>query len=161
MTVTLNEIRVRATDNDYPLHLLDRCDTALVLFAAGFHGQQDGIFLADAGLTATCVDRDERRLHDMAAVYPESWQFVATDVFEFADSCEERFDLLSIDPSSNHFQGCADRLKAWCSLARVAVVLGTGVGTRVVAPRGWKITDRRQRSDYLGGVFWTVLEERA
>jgi hypothetical protein len=43
-------------------------------------------------------------------------------------------------------------------MARKAVILGTGVGTEVSAPDGWHVSDVRKRSDYDGGVYWTVLE---
>lgn len=158
VSVTLEEVRVRAATNPYPVELLERCDSALVLFAGGFLGAQDGIFIADAGLTATCVDIRPSLLHDMAAVYPASWEFVVADAFDYARECDERFDLVSIDCPSGSFAQCAEALPLWCSLARVAVVLGTGRHTAVVAPDGWAVTERSWRSRFSGGVYWTVVE---
>ena len=37
-------------------------------------------------------------------------------------------------------------------------VIGTGVTTWVEPPVGWRITDRRKRTDHDGGVYWTVVE---
>lgn len=157
VSVTLAEIR-RSADGTYPKGLLDACDTALVLFAAGFYGRQDGIFIADAGITATCVDIRPQRLRDMAAVYPGSWEFFVDDAYEFAALTERRWDLVSIDCPSGAFVRCAELVGLWCSLARVAVVLGTGKGTVVEPPEGWRVTDVIQRSQFSGGVYWSVLE---
>jgi hypothetical protein len=66
--------------------------------------------------------------------------------------------VVTLDPWTNQFQRCADNLQAWCWLARHAVVLGTGHSTDVTAPAGWRVADVRKRSEYDGGVFWTVLE---
>lgn len=155
---TLDAIRERAAANPYPVELLEHCNTALVLFASGFLGAQDGIFIADAGIAATCVDIRENLLDEMAAVYPPSWEFVVSDAFAYAENCDERFDLVSIDCPSGLFAECAEALPLWCSLARVAVVLGTGRDTVVVPPDGWHVAERRQRSRFAGGVYWTVLQ---
>jgi hypothetical protein len=159
VSVTLMDIRERSTHNPYPVDLLSGCRSALVLFAAGFHGAQDGIFLADAGLEATCVDENPDRLHEMAAVYPASWEFVVADAFEFAEACDERYDIVSVDCPTSLFDRCAEETPLWCSLARVAVVLGTGARTSPpVVPDGWEMTWQIRRSSFAGGVFWTVLE---
>lgn len=159
VSVTIDDIRGRAAANSYPVELLEHCDTALVLFASGFLGAQDGIFIADAGIAATCVDIRENLLDEMAAVYPASWEFVAADAFEYAEACDERFDLVSIDCPSGAFLQCAEALPLWCSLARVAVVLGSGIRAQIFnPPDGWKVTSRITRSRFAGGTFWTVLE---
>jgi hypothetical protein len=49
-------------------------------------------------------------------------------------------------------------LPEWCALANRAVVLGYGVDTVVEAPAGWEVTERLRRSDFLGGVWWAVVE---
>jgi hypothetical protein len=158
---TLAEVRAAAVgDESYPIGLLERCDTALMLFAAGFHGRQDAIFAADAGLVATCVDVDRKRLQEMAAIYPGSWEFVVADAFEFASESAGSWDLVSVDCPSGAFDVCAELAPRWCSLARVAVVIGTGRKTIVAEPYGWQVTDVRRRSDFAGGVYWTVLEPR-
>lgn len=160
MSVTLAEIRVRA-DGTYPVEVLEHCRSALILFSSAFLGAQDGIFIADAGLTATCVDIRPERLNDMAAIYPSSWAFVVADAFDYAEACDQRFDLVSIDCPTNLFDRCAEMVDVWCGLACRAVILGTGRDTIVATPpEGWSVSGRVRRSDFKGGVFWTVLEPR-
>lgn len=157
--LSLDRIREPEAAPRYPRHLLQGCETALVLFAAGFHGRQDAIWIADAGLTATCVDVDAERLQEMADMYPEDWKFVAGDAFEFAAAATGyQWDIVSLDPFTNLIQDCADLLPLWCHLARRAVVLGTTGGTSFVSPAGWRVTEELPRSAFNGGVFWTVLQ---
>lgn len=148
---------VKSTDDAYPVHVLDGITDALVLFAAGFHGRNDCVWLARAGVRATCVDTDGKKLTEMVAIYPEDWTFITADVYRF--NVGRTWDLVSVDPYTTQFQECADRIDDWCELARRTVVIGTGVGTEVDPPAGWEITDVRARSGFQGGVFWTVLEK--
>ena len=156
-SVSLANIRDSA-DNTYPVSVLEGCETALLLFSAGFFGSQEAIFVADAGLTATCVDIRPKRLHEMAAVYPSGWEFLVDDAFDFAETTERQWDVVSVDCPSGAFQRCADMVYVWCGLALRAVVLGTGPSSSVTAPAGWRITSVQKRSDYRGGTYWTVLE---
>ena len=110
----------------FPRHVLDGCETALVLFAAGFHARQDATWVADAGLQATRVDTDAKRLGEMVLAYPEGWEYVHGDVFGYAEmrgapgpSCR-----------STRQRPCSDAAPAsrpvWCELANQAVLLGSG-----------------------------------
>lgn len=155
-TVTLDDLRDLDAGAAYPGFVLDGAETALVLFAAGFLGRQDAYWIADAGLRARCVDEDAEKLAEMRDLYPADWSWRAADVWSWSDP--KVYDVVSLDPWTQDFQRCADMVGKWCSLARRAVVLGTGVTTTVLAPTGWQVTDARKRSDYDGGVFWTVLE---
>ncbi len=159
---TLEEIRNDEAGFAYPRAILDGCESALVLFAAGFHGRQDAFWIANAGLTATCVDTDAGRLMEMRSVYPDGWEFFTDNAYEFvsviADTTDLKWDVVSVDCPSGAFDRCAELVGDWCRLATRAVILGTGKTTSVSAPVGWEITDRRKRSTYDGGVFWTVLE---
>jgi hypothetical protein len=155
--VTLDSIRAQGSA-PFPTEALEGSTTALVLFAAAFHGRQDAIHIADANLTATCVDTDAHKLGEMVLAYPERWEYVTGDAFEYALRTERQWDVVTLDPPSNLFQDCADRLPVWCRLARRAVMLGTGKTTRVEAPEGWAVTGTLWRSVFLGGVYWTVLE---
>lgn len=156
--MTLEMVRAGAAPGLYPRHVLDGCETALVLFAAAFHGQQDAVWMADAGLKATCVDVDAARLNEMAVAYPDGWEYVVGDAFEYAMLTERRWDVVSVDCPTNLFGRCAEMLPVWCLLAGRAVVLGTGVGTEVDPPGGWRITGTVPRSQFQGGVYWTVIE---
>jgi len=143
----------------YPRHVLKGCETALILFAAGFHGRQDGYWIARAGLQATCVDHDERLLGEMQAVYPRGWDFIVADAYAWVESAVGKWDVVSIDCPSGHFDRCADLLPTWTRLASRAVILGAGPDhDRIVEPAGWPVTEIRFRSMYEGGVYWAVLE---
>ena len=158
--VSLEAICDLAAGDAYPRDLLAGCDTALVLFAAGFHGRQDAYWIQDAGLEATCVDLDADRLLEMQRLYPRSWKFRQAEAFEYAATTRERFDLVSIDCPTGAFQRCATLLELWCSLARLVVVLGCGPDTYLEPHLGWAVTDMRKRSDFKGGVYWAVLERQ-
>jgi hypothetical protein len=145
-------------DQSYPTHLLPDCETALVLFAAAWHGRQDAVFCADAGLTATCVDLDDLRLDEMARLYPDDWTFVCADACDFAEQTSGQWDIVSLDCFTNDFRRCAELLPLWCDLARKVVVLGTGPGVALSVPDGWRLSGLRHRSDFAGGVYWAVLE---
>ncbi len=146
------------TDTSFPVGVLDGCETALVLFAAGFGGVQDARHIAEAGLRATCVDIRIKLLLEMRASYPEDWNFIVADAFDFADETNRIWDIVTADPFTGQFEQAARALPAWCELARKTVVLGTGTETEPVVPDGWEVTDRIRRSDYKGGVYWTVVE---
>lgn len=155
---TLEELRT--SDANFPHEALIGCQTALILFAAGFYGKQDAFWIAEAGLQGTCVDSDETRLLEMREVYPEGWQFLTGDAYEFASGpwSWRRWDVVTLDPWTQDFARCADNIQAWCRLARTAVIIGTGTETILCPPDGWRVAQVRQRSTYAGGVFWTLLE---
>lgn len=153
---TLEELRT--SDANFPHEALIGCQTALILFAAGFYGKQDAFWIADAGLHGTCVDLDESKLLEMREVYPGDWEWQLMDAYDFADRTERQWDVVVLDPWTQDFTRCADNIQAWCRLARTAVIIGTGVETVLTPPDGWKMSQVRQRSTYAGGVFWTVLE---
>lgn len=141
----------------YPTDKLVGLETALILFSAAFGGMNDCAWIADAGLRATCVDLDGERLDEMREQYPDGWEFVRLDAYEFA-AVDAQWDVVSCDPFTNEFDRCADNVEAWCRLARHVVILGTGTHTVVEPPAGWKVTAKVKRSEYAGGVYWTVVE---
>lgn len=150
--------QIRAQAGPYPSDLLDGCESGLLLFAGGFHGRNDGIWFADAGMWATCVDIRPGGLEAMEAVYPDDWEYVVEDVFQFAEQAFAKWDVVSVDPFTGMFDRCAELAHVWCRLATRAVVLGCGHETAVSAPEGWRITRMVQRSQFRGGVFWAVME---
>ncbi len=153
---TLDEVR-DPDDRSYPVNVLRGQRLALVLFAAAWYGMQDAYYVAKAGLKATCVDIRPDNLPDMARLYPDGWEFVEADVYEFVRQTTDRWDVVSVDCPSGHFQRCADLLPTFCDLARSAVVLGSGAVTSVRPPGGWRVSGRNRRSLMYGGVYWTVL----
>lgn len=156
--LTLAEIGADIDETLFPRGVLTGRDDALLLFAAGFLGKQDGYFVAKAEMAATCVDIRTDLLEQMAAVYPIDWEFVTADAYEYAERTKRRWDVVSVDCPSNQFDRCAESVGLWCSLARHAVVLGTSGRTDLVAPAGWDVTERRLRSMNYGGTYWAVLE---
>lgn len=162
--VTLERIRAGA-DPTFPAARLQGLETALLLFAGGFQGRNDGIHVADAGLRAVCVDVRPEGLEAMEAVYPDDWTYVVDDVFDYVEAelelegvVDVRYDVVVVDSPTGAFDRCAELVWAWARLARRLVVLGTGADTSVTAPDGWRIVEVTQRSGFRGGVYWTVLE---
>lgn len=139
-------------------------ETAFVGFCAAFDGVQDAAHIADAGLHAVCVDRDQEKLAEMSEHYPEDWALVTADVYDYAQRCISaglKYDIVSLDPFTSQMQECADRLDLWTQLATRMIVLGTGRDTWLPLDLdGWEITDTLQRSRLNGGVYWTVLERQ-
>lgn len=156
VAVMLDAVRERSADV-YPRTYLDGCRSALVVFAAAFMGAQDAIWIHDAGLTATCIDNDADRLDRMQGLYPAGWEFLQVDAYEWLETAKGAWDVVSVDSPTGHFDRCAERVGVFCKLARSLVVLGIGTDTHVEAPDGWEIVDCIKRSDYEGGVFWSVL----
>jgi len=152
----------RHADNQesFPQHLLEGCEDALILFSSAFNGAQDAIWILDAGLTGTCVDIDIDALNRMEELYPTDWTFILTDAYQYVGQVSQQWDIVTVDCPTGQFDRAADFISLFCHRAKKAVILGTGVGTKVQAPEGWEITDRRRRSSYDGGVFWTVLERK-
>lgn len=153
---------IHISDDIYPTETLSGLATAFVGFCGGFDGRQDCAHIAASGLEAVCVDRSAARLEGMRDLYPSSWRFIEADVYEYADqryAQGARYDVVSLDPYTNQFQECADHVELWCSLARVAVIMGTGRQTTLKRPSGWDEHERLRRSGYQGGTYWTVLEK--
>lgn len=131
----------------------------MILFAAAFLGRQDAVWIAHGRMIGTCVDIDHAKLGEMVLAYPEGWEYVHGDAFEYATQTERQWDVVSIDCPTNHFDRCAGMMDVWCRLARRAVVLGCGPDTEIVAPDGWALTERRHRSNHLDGIYWAVIEK--
>lgn len=156
--VTLDAVRAHA--GVFPTDLLAGNETALLLFAGGFHGENDGIHFADAGIAATCVDILPDGLEVMRGIYPDSWEFVQADAFAFASLTDRRWDSVCVDSPTVLFERVEGALEAFSALARRLLIVGVGwaqVG-RISAPVGWQVVRRIRRSGYRGGVFWLVME---
>lgn len=152
---TLDDLQRQA--RPYPAHLLPETGTALGLFAAGFHGWNDCIHFARKGLQTTCVDIDQDKLLEMAAVYPEGWEFRVDDAWEFAErsALEGReWDVVSVDP---FFGDAAERawetLYLWVTLAKSMVTLTVKSDTQLNTPDGWT-SSFYPRSD---NAAWLVM----
>lgn len=153
---TLEHVAMEA--RPYPTHLLEGCETGLVLFAAAFLGHNDAIHFAEAGIQTTCVDIDGERLEQMADLYPAEWHFLAGDAWEFAANAgENRWDAVSVDTFSGDamYRSLAS-LELWCSLARQVVTstITAEATDRYRTPDGWMAS----LSTRATGVYWLVLE---
>ena len=146
----------------YPTDLLARYETALILFAAGFYGKNDGAWIADAGIKATCVDSDKTTLREMKRHYPKDWLFVHGDAFKWATDCPYQYDLLSIDPPMQYSMSCLVYLEQWEKLAKKTIVLGTQRSTIIdwdlnPAHPGWAVDEVMYRNE---DSLWLVLQRK-
>lgn len=139
---------------------LEGYSTALCLFCAEWHGRQDAYWIAQHGMVGTCVDLNAKHLEEMRAVYPEGWEFIEADAYEWTAETERTWDVVTMDPWTGQFDRCAELLPRWCSLAEKVVVLGFGGYRRTdpVAPEGWHLEHKILRSDYKGGIYWLVFK---
>jgi len=112
-------------------------------------------------LRSTVVDVDGERLGKMRQLYPETWEFVEADAWEWAQAAAREdlwFDAVSVDT----FTGDAElralevrNLELWTDLARKVVtvtVTSARIGSYVV-PEGWRSVLHVRAP----GVFWLVL----
>ena len=172
---TLRDIRDERSRALYPTDLLGQADSALLLFAAGMHGANDGIWIHDAKIPhVTAVDLDGDKLATMAKLYGTNngWKFIDADVYAWVSwerNAADRavYDLVSVDPQISQAGQCLDWLPAWCSLAHQTVVLGI-MQTQVdehdlyslnyaLTPRGWYCDRVTRRNDT---AHWAVFRKQ-
>ena len=159
-SVILESVR-NIADDTYPKERLVGIGSALMCFCAAFMGRQDCIWVADAGITATAVDHELEHVELMQKAYPDDWEFVTADVYDYAAKRYAEgmsYDLVSLDPSSNQFAEAAALCALWCGIADKLVIMGTGEETELDPPFGWREVDRVFRSGKYGGSYWAVLE---
>lgn len=144
--------------HEFPVDVLEGCETALVLFAAAFGGAQDAAFIRDAGLRAVCVDTNDDALAAMTSDYPPDWHFATADAFSFCGwPIGEPWDVVTLDPfCGDMMDRTIDHLPDFCKLARKAVICGTD-GRQLRPPVGWRVRSKMWRTSHDGGVYWTVL----
>lgn len=143
----------------YPTHLLEGCETGLVLFAAAFLGHNDAIHFAMAGMRSFCVDNDSPRLAEMRDIYPDDWGFLYGDAWDIAERDREHgltYDAVSADTwTGDLMRRSLDSLDLWCSLARklVTVTITDDAIDTYRKPEGWR--------SFLflraPGVYWLAL----
>ena len=139
----------------YPVWALKGCETALIVFASAFDGEQDARYIADAGLRGTCVDNNVKTLLRMQQRYPDDWQFIVADAFTFPAHTRKTWDVVTVDPFTNQFDRVAAMLQDWCDMARKYVVLGVAPGQWLSIPAGWRLREKVRRSPV---AHWAVLE---
>lgn len=152
--------QLSAVARPYPAHLLDDCQTGLVLFAAAFRGHNDAIHFARRQLHTTCVDRDAHRLAEMSEVYPPDWEFAAEDAWEYATHAYltgRTWDAVSVDTFTGDATDLSIRtLDLWCSVANrlVTATIRNDDADKAWTPDGWRMTPLFPRS---ATVSWLVL----
>lgn len=159
-SVILESVR-NVADDTYPHERLEGIRSALMCFCAAFMGRQDCVWVADAGITATAVDNELEHVELMQKAYPDDWEFVTADVYQYAGeryAAGDKFDLVSLDPPTNQFEDAAALCALWCGIADRLVIFGTGRDTEINPPPGWVVTDRVFRSAKYDGSYWAVLE---
>lgn len=157
----LAELRRSSSPATFPRFALRDASSALVLFAAAFRGTNDAVFVEEAGLVATCVDVDGRGLEEMRRIYPDDWEFVTADAFEWIPNTVargERWDVVTADP----FTGSAmirtlEMLEAICELSRDVVIVGITDDLELENPPGWEIVDVVERNASRR-TSWAVLQ---
>lgn len=145
----------------YPKHLLERCESGLLLFCSGRMGAADGHWFREAGLTAViCVDWDAKTLVPFACSYPSEWRYVEADAFEWARLQTRRWDIVSADVPSQWADRLQETLPLWCSLAeRFVTVTLMGDCDMPAAPGGWQTIGVVRRTTWNGRDYlWLVLE---
>lgn len=151
----LDKVSVQA--RPYPADMLRSNRTGLCLFAAAYLGHNDAIHMARKEMVVTCVDTNRERLSEMAGLYPDDWQFVAADAWEFAEQAHRdglMWDFVSVDTfTGDATDRSMETLDLWCSLARRAVTATIALvgGAGWEAPRGWRVSlfPRSSRAAWL------------
>lgn len=147
---------VSAQARPYPSYLLGDKVTALALFAAGFHGWNDVVHFARAGMRCECVDVDEQKLLEMQAIYPDTFEFTVEDAWRFAEKHVgvDQWDVVSVDPFLGDAAEAAwDSLYLWVGLARHLLTLTVTTDTHLNVPEGWTCSFFPRTSN----VAWMVL----
>jgi hypothetical protein len=142
----------------YPAHLLEGCETGLLLFAAAFLGHNDAIHFAEAGMRCVCIDTDAKRLREMRELYPEDWTFLPDNAWHFANVATGKtmFDAVSVDTfTGDQMRRSLESLELWCSLARdlVTVTITDDMFGKYDCPERWQPSLFHRAND----VHWLVL----
>jgi hypothetical protein len=159
MTVSYPTITDVATEaRPYPTYLLENASSGLCLFSAAFMGHNEAIHFVLEEVQTTCVDIDQEKLHAMAALYPDDWEFVCRDAWEFADAAHSvgmTWDVVSVDTfRGNATEKSLDDLDVWCAIANQAVIATLADDVPYDVPDGWTESRFQRNSE----VDWLVLQ---
>ncbi len=153
----------------YPKHLLEECESGLLLFASGRMGSADGQWFREARLEdVTAVDWDEKTLEPFSEAYPDSWLYLRANVFDWVyQQRGSAWDIVSADAPSQHGHRLREMLPAYCALAEKYVTAtmseyGSDTPLHPPAPAGWYyMGDPIWRADYEGRSYWWLVLEKA
>lgn len=179
--VSLDEVRAASDPASFPRGVLDGAQSAALFFGAAFHGRNDAIHVADAGIRdAVVVDADAPKLGAMRAAYPSTWRFVAGDAYAVAQDLRERgerFDVVVADAWQKDCGRALDALPLWCALARRHVLVtvakpwldAQGLRADAASLGAWLASRRIEgevesvalRAGWSGGTWWLVIRVRS
>lgn len=152
---SLGEVAMEA--RPYPDHLLKDARTGLCLFSAAFLGHNEAIHFAMADVVTTCVDIDPDRLAQLEDLYPDTWEFVNEDAWDYAVAAGDAgrtWDVVSVDTfRGNATERSLTTIPLWCSLADKAVVMTLEKGQDYDVPLRWRAELMPRNSE----VYWLVL----
>jgi hypothetical protein len=150
--------RINRQARIFPAQLLEGCESALGLFAAGFFGINDCIHFARAGLTAVCVDTNADKLLQMSTIYPVGWAFYVEDAWVFAERAAaggRKWDIVTVDCwFDDDTQRVWDSLDLWLSVTAKAALITVRLDTELDIPDGWSYGYFDRGPD----VGWGVLQ---
>ena len=113
--------------NVYPVNLLNKCDSGLCLFGAGFYGANDAIHMYNAGMTVHVVDNDATKIAVMEEMYPNDWVFSTADVTTWAPNTANNglltWDIVSVDAPQNMFPWVLSNFDELAKLANKYLVV--------------------------------------
>lgn len=158
---SLDEIRRLGNRATFPQNLLSYCDSALMLFCAGFYGANDCIWVQHHGIRRVRgIDVDDDKLRVMRKLYPPNWWFSHADVFESIPSMLKKYDLVVADPSINLVQRLLKRVRCLTDLSEkfVVVTIQGTVEYDWTLPSDWYIRGYHLRNQ--AGTCWMILERR-
>jgi O-antigen/teichoic acid export membrane protein len=175
---SLDEVRKSADPQSFPTDAVAGAHSAACFFAAAFHGRNDALFLADAGVAdVLCVDVDAEKLGAMREIYPPAWRFVVGDAYAAAEDLRarsERVDVVVADAWQSDADRALDALPLWCAVARRCVLVTIPkpwLDERRLAPdaaavakwlgerhgTAFRVESLHRRADWSGGVWWLVV----
>jgi hypothetical protein len=153
---TLDDVRKVFGEYSFPRFVLDKCDSALLLFCAGFYGGHDCLHVADAELDhVLAVDIDKEKLEVMERIYPEHWHFVEADVLKVHTN--QRYDLIVADPPLDLIDTTINFMTIWGLWAKKYLVLNVRRGSQYLAPIGWRELGKLHRSNEIS---WLILTNK-
>ncbi len=141
--VSYTSVELIADDaRPYPAHLLEGLATGVCLFGAAYLGHNDAVHFWEHGLATQVVDVDFDRMAQMRRLYPDDWNFVVMDAWQYAEGCvanEIAFDAVSVDCyTGDAEQRALETLELWTELANELVTVTIATGSRFTVPKGWR-----------------------
>jgi hypothetical protein len=142
----------------FPREKLEGCETGLVLFAGAFLGTNDAIHFASAGIPTVCVDTDRDALERMRDLYPEMFEFVQADAWQYAEAARDlglTWDAVSVDTWTGDASARSmESLELWTAIAERLVVATIANTDTWITPEGWSAWTQT-RSERAA---WLILE---